>query len=132
MTISRRFFATRFAQTIPSQDAGASYDRYIVPTPGKVYWDGITHPAGKIRWDNPERAPLLLIGGGIDRICEAKMTSAIFEKQKRARSSTEFKLFPDRSHWICLEPGWEQVADLALNWSVKNALPAAARPRKVA
>jgi pimeloyl-ACP methyl ester carboxylesterase len=132
MTMSRRFFATRFAQTIASRDADASYDRYIVPTPGKVYWDGITHPAGKIRWDNPERAPLLLIGGGIDRICEEKMTRAIFEKQKRARSRTELKVFPDRSHWTCLEPGWEEIADLALDWAIRNALSAAARSTKVA
>src|SRR5207244_3556721 len=49
-------------------------DRYIVPTPGKIYWDGLVSAAGKIRWNNPNRAPLLLIGGGIDLIAEAKLT----------------------------------------------------------
>ncbi|WP_206073309.1 hypothetical protein [Mesorhizobium wenxiniae] len=39
---------------------------------GKVYWDGLVSAAGKIRWDNPDRAPLLLIGGGIDLIAQAK------------------------------------------------------------
>jgi pimeloyl-ACP methyl ester carboxylesterase len=123
MTMSRKFFGTRFAQTVPPADVNATYDRYIVPTPGKVYWDGLVAAAGKIRWDNPNRAPLLLIGGGIDLIAQAKMTMAMYEKQKLAPSKTELKIYPDRSHWTCMEPGWEQVADYALEWAVKNARP---------
>ena len=105
-------------------------DRYIVPTPGKVYWDGLISAAGKIRWNNPDRAPLLLIGGGIDLIAEAKMTEAMFEKQKRAPSNTELKIYPNRSHWTCIEPGWEEVADFALDWAARN-VRAHARGAKV-
>ena len=121
MTMSREFFATRFAQTVPAAQVDAMYDRYIVPTPGKVYWDGLVAAAGKIRWDNPNRAPLLLVGGGIDLIAQAKMTKAMFEKQKQAPSKTELKIYPSRSHWTCIEPGWEQVADDALEWAASNA-----------
>src|SRR5262245_36551248 len=121
MTMSRRFFATRFAQTVPSAPVDAMYDRYIVPTPGKIYWDGLVSAAGNIRWNNPDRAPLLLIGGGIDLIAQAKMTKALFEKQKQARSNTELKIYPGRSHWTCIEPGWEGVADFALDWALRNA-----------
>ena len=39
--MSRKFFANRFAQTAPRDQVDALYDRYIVPTPGKVYWDGV-------------------------------------------------------------------------------------------
>jgi pimeloyl-ACP methyl ester carboxylesterase len=119
-TMSRRFFARRFAQTTPEAEKDALYDRYIVPTPGKVYWDGIINPM-KIRWDNPERAPMLLIAGGKDLIADASMTRAIFRKQSRAPALTELKVFPERSHWTTLEKGWEEVADLALDWAVKNA-----------
>ena len=121
MTMSRQFFGTRFAQTILPEQRHTLYDRYIVPTPGKVYWDGLLNTAGKIRWDNPDRAPLLLIGGGKDLIAAASMTKAIYEKQKRAPSLTELRIFPDRSHWTCMDPGWEQVADFALEWAVRNA-----------
>lgn len=31
----------------------ALYDRYIVPTPGNVYRDGVAGASGRIRWDNP-------------------------------------------------------------------------------
>lgn len=121
-SMSRKFFRKRFAQTLPADKVDAQYDRYIVPTPGKVYWDGVIN-ALKIRWDNPERAPLLLIAGGKDLIADAGMTKAIYKKQKRAPSLTEFKLFPDRSHWTCLDRGWEAVADLALDWAVSHARP---------
>ena len=123
MTMSRKFFAARFAQTTPAAQQQSLYDRYIVPTPGKVYWDGLLNAAGKIRWDNPKRAPLLLIGGGKDLIAEPAMTQAIHEKQKRAPSLTGLKIYPDRSHWTCLDPGWEQVADFALEWAIANARP---------
>lgn len=121
MTMSRRFFATRFAQTVPASQADALYDRYIVPTPGKVYWDGLVAAAGKITWHNPNRAPLLLIGGSIDKIAQSKMTAAIYAKQKLAPSATALKIFEGRSHWTCMDPGWEQVADYALDWALANA-----------
>ena len=123
MHMSRKFFGKRFANTLPPEKVDYYYDRYIVPTAGKVYWDGILTSAGKIRWDNPNRAPLLLIGGGLDLIADASMTKAIYDKQKRAPSPTALKIFEDRSHWTCIDPGWEEVADLALDWAVRNARP---------
>lgn len=120
--MSRRFFQSRFAQTAPKSKADALYDRYIVPTPGRVYWNGVLNPM-KIQWDNPNRAPLLLIGGGLDLIADATMTEAIFRKQSRSPSKTELKIFTDRSHWTCMDTGWEQVADTALQWAVANARP---------
>jgi pimeloyl-ACP methyl ester carboxylesterase len=133
MTMSRKFFASRFAQTVPGAQQHAMYDRYIVPTPGKVYWDGLLNRAGRIRWDNPERAPLLLIGGGKDLIAEPSLTTALNEKQKRAPSRTELKIFPQRSHWTCIDPGWEEVADFALDWAVRHARTGASnlRPLKL-
>jgi pimeloyl-ACP methyl ester carboxylesterase len=132
MTMSRSFFGSRFAQSVPPAQVDATYDRYIVPTAGKVYWDGLVAAAGKIRWDNPDRAPLLLIGGGIDLIAQAKMTKAMFEKQKQAPSNTELKIYPNRSHWTCTEAGWEEVADFALDWAAKNARAPNVLPLKAA
>jgi alpha-beta hydrolase superfamily lysophospholipase len=118
----------RFAQLVPEDQADALYDKYIVPTPGKIWWEGIVK-ATPIRWDNPVRAPLLLIGGELDLIADASMTQAIYEKQKQAPSPTELKIFPGRSHWTLLDPGWEEVADYALDWAVQNARPARAREK---
>ena len=118
--MSRTFFRNRFAQTAPKHEADALYDSYIVPTPGKVYWDGVVNKI-KIDWANPKRPPLLLIGGGKDLIADAAMTEAIFRKQRRAASMTELRIFPTRSHWTCMDKGWEEVADFALDWAERHS-----------
>ena len=51
--VAASYFKNRFAQTAPKDQADALYDRYIVPTPGKVYWDGVINTL-KIDWKNPE------------------------------------------------------------------------------
>ena len=126
-TMSRRFFRRRFAQTAPRKLADTLYDRYIVPTPGRVYWNGVVNPM-RIDWTNPKRAPLLLIGGELDLIADASMTRRIFAKQRQAPSLTELKIFSERSHWTCMEDGWEQVADTAFDWAVRNARPSTIVP----
>ncbi len=124
-TMSRNYFRKRFAQTIPEDQADSVYDQYIVPTPGRIWWDGIVN-ATPINWSNPNRAPLLLVGGEIDLIADASMTQSIYEKQKAAPSRTDIRIFPGRSHWTLLEPGWEEVADYALDWAVSHQRPARA------
>jgi pimeloyl-ACP methyl ester carboxylesterase len=117
--MSLDFFRSRFAQT--EADPEAAYNRYIVPTPGKVYWTGVVSPM-KIDWTRQKRAPLLLIGGGKDLIADASMTDAIYRQQKKAPATTELKIFENRSHWTLMDEGWEAVADLALNWALEHAL----------
>jgi len=120
--MTRKFFANRFANGLPRDAVDDCYDRYIVPTAGRIYWDGVlSGGAGKITWASKVRAPLLLVGGQIDKIADPGMTQAIFAKQRRAASATELKLFAGRSHFTCIEPGWEDVADFALEWATRNA-----------
>jgi pimeloyl-ACP methyl ester carboxylesterase len=118
--MSRRFFKNRFAQTAPKDQADALYDRYIVPTPGKVYWDGVINTI-KIDWANPKRAPLLVIVGSEDLIADASMAKAIWKKHTRSPVLAEFKEFKGRSHWTGIDSGWEAVADYALGWAVGHA-----------
>jgi hypothetical protein len=40
---------------------------------------------------------------------------------KKSASRTDYHEFPGRSHWTCGEPGWEEVADLALAWADRHA-----------
>ena len=122
VSMTKQFFAERFANGLPREQVDEHFARYIVPTAGKVYWDGVVAGgAGAINWASDTRAPLLLIGGGRDRVAPASMTKAIYAKQKRAKSLTELKIYPDRSHYLCGEPGWEEVADDALAWAERNA-----------
>jgi pimeloyl-ACP methyl ester carboxylesterase len=119
-TMTLEFFRTRFAQTIPDDLVEAEYNRYVIPTAGLVYWNGVINPM-KIDFAGQDRAPLLLIGGGKDLIADASMTRAIYKKQSRAKALTELKIYEDRSHWTLGDAGWEDVADFALNWAVEHA-----------
>jgi len=78
----------------------------------------------RVRWDNPARAPLLLVAGRLDRTVPASMVRTNFRRQQRAASVTELREFSGRSHWLCNEAGWEDVADHALTWALAHARPA--------
>jgi len=51
------------------------------------------------------------------------MTKAMFEKQMQAPSNTDLKIYPNRSHWTGIQPGWEEVVDFALDWAAKTPRP---------
>lgn len=124
------FFARRFANTLNRNKVMEQYERYIIPTAGKVYWDGVlAGGAGPINWASHTRPPLLVVAGGLDRIADPGMTRRIFNKQKKAATMTEFKLFSERSHWTCLDPGWEEVAALAIDWTQSSRI--ADRPSRM-
>jgi hypothetical protein len=44
-----------------------AYERYIVPTPGRIYFHAALGLSAGINPKNPNRAPLLLIAGEKDR-----------------------------------------------------------------
>jgi pimeloyl-ACP methyl ester carboxylesterase len=109
-------FVTDFAQTLPKAQMREVYDRYIVPTPGLLYWQAAFSIGNKVHVYNPDRPPLLLMAGEADLTIEASMVRATYAKQRKARSETAFKAFPGRSHFLIHEPGWEEVADYAIDW----------------
>jgi alpha-beta hydrolase superfamily lysophospholipase len=61
-------------------------------------------------------APLLFIGGGSDNIFPPRLTQNIAERYRDEDSRIDIKIFENKSHFICGEPGWEKVADYILNW----------------
>jgi pimeloyl-ACP methyl ester carboxylesterase len=132
LTMSRKAFGRRFAQNLSKDEADAAYERYIVPTPGRVYYDGVLGKGTKVQFDNPNRPPLLLIAGEKDLTAQPSMVQANFKKQQQAPSATGFKLFPGRSHWLCVDHGWEEVADYSLDWAVANARTSNVMPIKAA
>jgi len=49
------------------------------------------------------------------------LTEANFKLYRKSKAITDFKEFPERSHYTLGETGWEAVADYALDWAVENA-----------
>jgi alpha-beta hydrolase superfamily lysophospholipase len=64
--------------------------------------------------------PLLIAVGEKDRTVTPYVARAAYNRQKRARAPTEFKLFPGLSHFLIAEPGWEGVAQYAIEWAART------------
>jgi len=62
-----------------------------------------------------------LIAGGADHLVPAVIDKSTADHYAKSGAVTEYKLFPGRSHWTIAEPGWEEVADYALEWAVAHA-----------
>ena len=119
-------FHYAFTNTLSEADSRAAYDRYAVPAANQVLFEGAAanlspRTAAKVDYANGSRAPLLLLAGGKDHVVPAKTTRAIAKKYERSSALTELKDYPSRSHFTVGEPGWEQVADHALDWAVQHA-----------
>ena len=61
-------------------------------------------------------APILFVGGASDNIFPPDLTKTIAKKYKDPNSRVDIKIFKGKSHFICGQSGWEEVADFILNW----------------
>ena len=116
--------ARNFAQDLPPNEQREVYQREIVPAPGRLFFQAALHIGDGVRYANAQRAPLLLMAGEKDRTVEASMVRAAFRSYRRSRATTELQSFPDRSHFLINSPGWEEVADAAIDWVGRHTAPA--------
>ncbi|WBB80409.1 alpha/beta hydrolase [Micromonospora sp. WMMD882] len=117
-----------FTNTLSEEDSRAAYDRYAIPAPGSWVWAyGLLAnftPGRQETWvdfHNESRAPLLFLAGGADHIMPPSVNKSNARHYKAAGTVTDYREFPGRSHWTCAEPGWEQIADAALDWALRHA-----------
>ena len=128
-----------FANTLSREDSDAVYQRYHIPAPGNWVWAyGLIanfKPGKQETWVDyafDDRAPLLFIAGGDDHIMPASVNKSNADHYRKSAALTEFHEFPGRSHWTCGEPGWEAIADYALDWAVTHASTAHIRRAELA
>ena len=122
MQLSPEEFHYAFTNAMSNEDSRAAYERYAVPGPGRVLFQGAfanfnPHAATSIDFANDDRAPLLLIAGELDHTVPAVVDHSAFKRYDRSRAVTDYKEFPGRSHFIIGQKGWEEVADYAVDWA---------------
>ena len=122
LTMSLKSFSTTFANTLPTSQMKATFEHYIVPVPGRIFFQAALGLGNGVTFANPKRPPLLLIAADKDRTSTTSMVRSMYKKHRRAPSLTELVEFPNFSHWLIAEQGWEAVADTALTWADTNAL----------
>lgn len=68
-----------------------------------------------------DRAPLLVIGGGLDHLAPASMAAVATKRFYRGGPITEYREFPAPTDASLRRDGWEAVADFALDWALAHA-----------
>ena len=117
-------FHYAFTNTLDEDSSQQAYDRYAVPTPARILFQGglaAVTPRAATTFDfaDDERAPLLFVSGGSDHILPPAVQARNYEKNvKHSTAITAHTVFEGRDHFTCGEPGWEAVADFALDWAL--------------
>ena len=88
-SMSFESFSTTIANTLSQGQQRLAYDRYIGPTPGRIYFQAAMGVGNAIDFANPKRPPLLLIAAGEDRTITLSMVKAMYRKHSRAPSRTD-------------------------------------------
>ena len=107
-------FHGSFANSLSEEQATAAFEATATHDSRNVLRDCMGS-SGKIDLA-PPHAPLLLVAGEKDEIIPADLCEKNFKAYEDAASVTDFREFPGRSHYICGEPGWEEVAARIHSW----------------
>jgi pimeloyl-ACP methyl ester carboxylesterase len=122
-------FHYAFCNTLSAEESRKVYDRLHIPAPGSWVFDAVLsnlmpgHQATWVDYANDDRAPLLFIAGGADHIMPASVNRSNARHYAKSRAVTEIVVFRERSHFTGGEPGWEKVADHALDWAERHTEP---------
>lgn len=118
---SMRFedFQWGWVHTLAEAEQRAAWERFVVPTPGKVFEDAalsLINSKTEVNFLNHTRAPLMIFAGEADRTVSASMNRANYKCYAKSRAVTAFREWPGRTHWLMAQPGWEEIADTAIEW----------------
>jgi hypothetical protein len=64
--------------------------------------------------------------GGEDNLMPPAVNQSNAKHYRHTKSITDYKEFPERSHYTVGQDGWEEVADYALEWAAEKATQPAA------
>jgi pimeloyl-ACP methyl ester carboxylesterase len=112
---SRNWYDRAFFNTLPQEERSKAFERFAVPESYKVSRQLVLDSFSNIDFKKPH-VPILFIGGGNDNIFPHSLTQAIANKYGDKNSRVDLKIFENKSHFICGEPGWENVANYILDW----------------
>ena len=115
---STKWYDNAFFNTLPVEERPKAFEKTAVPESYKVSRQLVLNSFSNIDFSKPH-VPLLFVGGGKDNIFPASLTQKIANRYKDKNSRVDLKIFEDKSHFICGEPGWQKVADHIPDWYEK-------------
>jgi pimeloyl-ACP methyl ester carboxylesterase len=118
-------FRRAFTNTMNDADAKAAYQRYYVPAPGRVIFQAAfanfnPRAVTKVDFHKDDRPPLLIIGNDQDHTVPASVSKAAAKRLGKSKAVVDYKEYAGRPHFTAGAPGWEAVADYALEWANRH------------
>lgn len=114
-------FHYAFMHTDSLEESFRVYQRYAVPGADHVLFQAEfanLNPFAEtsVNFHRNNRAPLLMIAGSNDHLTPPSIVKANHKLYRDSCATTEYKEFPDRTHFIIGQSGWQEVANYALDW----------------
>jgi len=113
--MTKERFHYTFCNTMTRDESDEAYDLYVVPESRNVPRSTLTTQA-RIDFSR-DHVPLLLMAGDTDHLTPAPM---IHRNARRYELLVEVQEFAHRSHFICNQEGWEEVADAAFDFVTRD------------
>ena len=109
-----KWFNYAFCNTMSMEQTEIEFNKFVVPESRNIARSSTTNE-GKINFKNPHD-PLLIIAGEKDHIVPSSLNMKNFKAYRNSNSITDFKEFAQRTHYICGQKNWKEVADYSLSW----------------
>jgi pimeloyl-ACP methyl ester carboxylesterase len=120
-SLTPKQFHRAFTNSLTETESLDAFKRYIVSAPNRVllqtaFANFTRHTAITVNFRNDTRAPLLLVAGGQDRVAPSSMVKANFDLYRESKADTDYKEYPDQSHFTLLHE--TKIADYVLGWAL--------------
>jgi non-heme chloroperoxidase len=114
-------FKYSFGNMLDDDEAKELYEKHSVAGPGKVLFQAANANLNpwtedKVDTKNPERGPMLVIAGEKDHTVPHAIANASFKREKHNEGITEVFEFEGRGHSLCIDHGWRDVCNKALEF----------------
>jgi non-heme chloroperoxidase len=114
-------FRYGFANALTEDEAKEVYETYHVAGSGIPIFQAAfanINPRSETKADNknPDRGPMLIIGGELDHQAPWAITEATYKRQRKNTSITEVIEIANRGHSLTIDHGWQEVAQTALDF----------------
>jgi non-heme chloroperoxidase len=116
-------FRSSFGNALPEEEAARLHEQWTIPGPGRPLFQAAlanatrrSRAATAVDTRKADRAPLLIISGGVDRTIPDSVSRAAYKLYRKSAAVTDFRRFPDRGHSLTVDSGWSEVGQAALDW----------------
>ncbi len=122
VTLTYDQFRYGFGNAVSEEEAQELYETYHVAGSGIPVFQAAfanLNPGTDVKADkkNPQRGPMLIISGEKDHQVPFAISHATYKKQsKNVDHVTEFREIPGRGHSLTIDNGWQEVAQVALDF----------------